>query len=104
MSRLEHVLMLLCLLFTILLLMCFLTGCVNQETKIKRQKPHYSTPMLLLMCLLTGCVNQDTKATIFYTNGDCVFFIDGVTLAQSDELLRKWDFEECDVEINSNVN
>ena len=76
MSRLEHVLMLLCLLFTMLLLMCFLTVCVNQET----------------------------KATLFYTNGDCVFFIDGVTLAQSDELLRKWEFEECDVEINSNVN
>ena len=76
MSRLEHVLMLLCLLLTMLLLMCFLTGCVNQET----------------------------KATLFYTNGNCVFFIDGITMAQSSELLRKWQFEECDVAVNTNVN
>ena len=61
-------------------------------------------PLLLVVAFLSGCVpSQRGLGKVFYSDGGCVLFIDGVSSIQATEITKEWRMKGCEIVITNEV-
>ena len=58
--------------------------------------------ILLALCL-GGCASKQSDVQFIWHDGQCMLFVDGITVQSAQELKKDWVFEECAVEVKSEM-
>jgi len=59
---------------------------------------------LLVVAFLSGCIpSQRGLGKVFYSDGGCVLFIDGVSSIQATEITKEWRMKGCEIVITNEV-
>ena len=66
-----------------------------------------SLMLRLVMCgsvaLLSGCTTSQSSSQVLWHDGKCLFFVDGISAQQAGEMTKAWEFEPCDVKVDSEL-
>ena len=59
--------------------------------------------MCILLYFFTGCAKSQKVSNydVLWSDGKCIFHANGMTIEQAQELRKKWNFEDCDVEVQA---
>ncbi len=58
--------------------------------------------ILLLLCL-GGCASTQQATQVLWHDGNCLFFVDGVSAQQAVEMTKDWEFEPCEIKLESEM-
>ena len=58
---------------------------------------------VILVLLLGGCASNQGKTQVMWHDGKCLFFVDGITGQQAGEISKVWDFEPCEIKVDSEL-
>ena len=53
--------------------------------------------LMVMLWLMIGCSTKQTSADVLWHSGNCVLAVEGLSIEQADDILRTWDFKECEV-------
>jgi len=59
--------------------------------------------LLIILYFFTGCAKSQKLSNydVVWSNGKCIFHASGMSIEQAQEMRKKWNFEDCDVEVVS---
>ena len=53
--------------------------------------------------LLSGCATSQTATQVLWHDGKCLFFVDGISAQQAGEMTKEWEFEPCEIKVESEL-
>lgn len=59
--------------------------------------------LLLLLLCLGGCASSQQTTQVLWHDGKCLFFVDGISAQQAGEMTKEWEFEPCEIHVDSEL-
>ena len=62
--------------------------------------------ILIILYFLTGCAKTQKIADydILWSDGTCILHARGMSIEQAQDLQKEWNFENCDVQVETSDN
>ena len=59
--------------------------------------------IIVLMLILSGCASSQQTATVIWHDGECMFFVEGLSTEQAGSIEKGWRFGDCEIKVESEL-